>query len=83
MRESWSPTGIRITDLAVTPDFTRLVAVGMEHSSSFPSVPESNQARGAQADTAATGGNGSSSGVSSRVAHRMMVFDLATKQTEL
>ncbi|KAF8912044.1 WD40 repeat-like protein [Gymnopilus junonius] len=83
VRDSWSPTGIRITDLSVTPDFTRLVAVGMEHSSSFPSVPESNQVRGAQPDTSATGGNGPSSSVGSRVAHRMMVFDLATKQTEL
>ncbi|KDR73582.1 hypothetical protein GALMADRAFT_620676 [Galerina marginata CBS 339.88] len=86
VRDEWSPTGIRITDLAVTPDFTRLVAVGMEHPSSFPPVPESSQARGAQAGdvSSAPGGNGPTpAGAGSRIAHRMMVFDLATKQIEL
>lgn len=28
-RDTWSRTPIRVTDLAITPDFTRLVAVGM------------------------------------------------------
>ena len=83
MRDSWNPTGIRITDLSVTPDFTRIVAVGMEHSPSFPPEPESNQTRGPQADAGAAGGNGSSSSFSSRVPHRMMVFNFATKQPEL
>ncbi|KAH9483891.1 WD repeat-containing protein 26-like protein [Psilocybe cubensis] len=85
VRDAWGPTGIRLTDLAVTPDFTRLVAVGMEHPQSFPSAPEPNQTRGgAQSGDAppAPGGNGVH-GVALRTTHRMMVFDLATKQTEL
>ncbi|PPQ68153.1 hypothetical protein CVT25_014079 [Psilocybe cyanescens] len=83
VRDAWGPTAIRLTDLAVTPDFTHLVAVGMEHTQNFPSASEPSQSRGAQTGDVppGPGGNGGQGGVS-RTMHRMMVFDLATKQTE-
>ena len=78
MRDAWNPTAIRLTDLAVTPDFTRLVAIGME----FPSIPPSEpaQSRGAQTgDAPATSGGPV---VGAKATHRMIIFDLATKETE-
>jgi hypothetical protein len=63
----------------VTPDFTRLVAIGME----VPSPSEPTQSRGAQAGDAPviSGGNGGPV-AGAKATHRMIVFDLATKETE-
>ncbi|KAF8965302.1 WD40 repeat-like protein [Flammula alnicola] len=83
IRDAWGPTAIRLTDLAVTPDFTRLVAIGMEFPPSIPPVSDTTQSRGAQTAgdvPSASGGNGTPA--VARPPHRMMVFDLATKQVE-
>jgi hypothetical protein len=66
----------------VTPDFTRLVAIGMEVPSIIP-PSEPTQSRGAQAGDAPviSGGNGGPV-AGAKATHRMIVFDLATKETE-
>ncbi|EJF66274.1 WD40 repeat-like protein [Dichomitus squalens LYAD-421 SS1] len=80
MRDKWERTPIRVTDLIVTPDFTRLVAVGMYD---MPSIqPGSNPqesvtpAGSGQAQNAAANANKSSSET------RIIIYDLHTKQAE-
>ncbi|KAF8163539.1 WD40 repeat-like protein [Crassisporium funariophilum] len=81
VRDVWGATAIRITDLAVTPDFTHLVAIGMEDPSSIPPVSEATQSRGVQAGEApSTAGGNVPPPTGSRGTNRMIVFDLATKQ---
>ncbi|KAF9532157.1 WD40 repeat-like protein [Crepidotus variabilis] len=74
LRDSWGTTAIRLTDFSITPDFKRLIAVGMEDVP--PYYPPSEPTRD---------GSLPPGGVSqpvTKAAHRMLVFDLATKQTE-
>jgi hypothetical protein len=74
---------IRVTDLAVTPDFTRLVAVGMRQLPPIPAVTviDLNQQRGqtGEAATSLTAGNQPSQ---KDAEHIMIIYDLATKQIE-
>lgn len=84
-KDSWGETVIRVTDLAITPDLTHIVAVGIHYHPASPSVgalsPDSRPT-----DTSASpsgGGNGSTTGASRKLANCMIVYDLATKQTEL
>jgi hypothetical protein len=70
IRDAWGATAILLTDLALTPDFKHLVAVGMECPST-PPITEATQSRGVQAGDPASVPPGG-----------MIVFDFATKQTE-
>ncbi|KAF5381032.1 hypothetical protein D9615_004152 [Tricholomella constricta] len=73
LREKWAATGIRITDLAVTPDFARLVTVGIHQ------LPVNlDTGRDAQSGDAAAAG----AAASRASENRMIVYDLATKQIE-
>ena len=68
-RDSWGLSPIRVTDLTVTPDFTRLVAVGMYDAPATVPGP-----------TAAAPENGSQTGAGRSSETRVIVYDLATKQ---
>ncbi|PFH54156.1 hypothetical protein AMATHDRAFT_135352 [Amanita thiersii Skay4041] len=79
LKESWGVTAIRVTDLAITPDFTRLVTIGMDHQASN----ESNTSRGTTGEHQpyATGGNAPTTGNTSRSTNnRLIVYDLGSKQ---
>ena len=76
MRDGWGRTPIRVTDLMVTPDFTRLVAVGMYDVPSNVTGPNPQDSSGAGAGGAA-GANKSTSET------RIIIYDLATKQPEM
>jgi hypothetical protein len=76
-RDSWGITAIRITDLAVTPDSTRLVAVG--ESTKDPILPTP---RGDSVTTNRNGNNHPPNGPRTPE-HLMIVYDLTTKQPEL
>ncbi|KAI0371689.1 WD40 repeat-like protein [Pilatotrama ljubarskyi] len=86
MRDTWARTPIRVTDLMVTPDFTRLVAVGMYDVPSIPQGPAASQdaggtsGAGAGAGTGAGAAGGASGGRVSET--RIIIYDLATKQPE-
>ena len=82
-RDTWGTTSIRVTDLAVTPDFTRLVAVGMHQLPPAPSVTviDLNQQRG-QTGEAATPPTGGNQPQAKDTENRMIIYDLATKQIE-
>jgi hypothetical protein len=76
---------MRITDLAVTPDFARLVTVGMHHTPIVAPLVDLNQSRGSQAGESTT--QPASSNVvptnGTRTSdNRMIIYDLVTKQTE-
>ncbi|KJA27057.1 hypothetical protein HYPSUDRAFT_131958 [Hypholoma sublateritium FD-334 SS-4] len=68
IRDAWGPTDVRITDLAVTPNYEYLVAIGMEAAGPAPGA------------AGASGGGGSVAGGGAKVPHRMIVFDVQTKE---
>ncbi|KZS88363.1 WD40 repeat-like protein [Sistotremastrum niveocremeum HHB9708] len=77
-RESYGPTSIRIADLAITPDQSRIVAVGLIRtptpspaSTSNPSLPEGGASAAIMPGSA------------SQVDHRILLFDMHTKQEEV
>ncbi|KAI8982846.1 WD40 repeat-like protein [Trametes punicea] len=89
LRDAWGRTPIRVTDLQVTPDFTRLVAVGMYDMMPPPPDPAAASAAGAAGagpgPGPGAGGTGAGGAVSpGRVAEtRIITYDLATKQPEM
>lgn len=84
MRDTWGRTPIRVTDLAITPDFTKLVAIGMYD------LPTPLPAAGAQPATEAPGGGTATPPAGATAAatgirqseNRVIVYDLLTKQLE-
>ncbi|PPQ72113.1 hypothetical protein CVT24_002424 [Panaeolus cyanescens] len=71
VRDSWGTTTIRLTDLAVTPDYTHIIAVGMESD-----IPP----RGQNGDGSSVATNGASP-VPSKT-HKIIVYDAATKEVK-
>jgi hypothetical protein len=84
-RDSWGETAIRVTDLTVTPDLARVVAVGIHYRPPSPSVGAlSPDSRPTDTSTSSSGGgNGSTTSTSRKSENCMIVYDLATKQTVL
>ncbi|KAG6830752.1 hypothetical protein H0H92_014833 [Tricholoma furcatifolium] len=77
--DKWGETGIRITDLSITPDFSRLVSIGLQHLP-FGTFGEGIPGRGEtqNGDAAAAG-----AAASRASENRMIIYDLTTKQVEL
>jgi hypothetical protein len=82
-RDSWGITAIRITDLAVTPDFTRLVAVGESARDLNPMSPTTRADPVATSTASRNGNNNPSPAVPRTRENLMIVYDLTTKQPEL
>jgi hypothetical protein len=80
-RDSWGITAIRITDLAVTPDFTRLVAIG--ESAKDPILPTPRGDSVTASTTNRNGNNNNPPNGPRTPEHLMIVYDLTTKQPEL
>ncbi|KAJ7582949.1 WD40-repeat-containing domain protein [Mycena floridula] len=72
---TWGLTAIRITDLAVTPDLTRLVTVVVSDA------PSSQSSRRSSSSGTSTGEATGSSAMIARNNH-MIVYDFATKQIQ-
>ena len=68
-------------DLAVTPDFTRLVAIG--ESAKDPILPTQRNDAAAASAANRNGNNNAASSSSRSPEHLMIVYDLTTKQPEL
>ncbi|KAJ7286113.1 WD40 repeat-like protein [Mycena rebaudengoi] len=75
-QDVWSMTPVRVTGFAVTPDFSRLVAIGMHSTSPVDSRPESG------AGTPSGNGGGATPGPPPKDEHRMLVFDMASKRLQ-
>ena len=80
-RDSWGITTIRITDLAVTPDFTRLVAVGESWKDTILPTPRGDSV--AASTTNRIGNNHNPPNGPRTLEYLMIIYDLATKQPEL
>ncbi len=81
-RDSWGITATRIIDLAVTPDFTRLVAIG--ESARDPILPTPRSDAAASSSAVRNGNNNATpNGPQRTLEYLMIVYDLTTKQPEL
>ncbi|KAI0685665.1 WD40 repeat-like protein [Cytidiella melzeri] len=76
-RDSWGRTPIRVTDLAITPDFTKLVAVGMYDVPTPPPPAPSAASEGTNTAAAAA-----AAAANQPKEFRLVVWDLSTKQLE-
>ena len=74
VKEDWGLSPIRITHMALTPDGTRLVAVGIEYAA--PEVPRAGQ-------SVKMVGMNPLATLGSKGGNRMIVFDIASKQALL
>jgi hypothetical protein len=74
VRDVWGPTAIRITELALTPDFKHLVALGMEFRTTKKAIKSSDVEAG-ELDKDSPLRNDAAP-------FKMIVFDFATRQTE-
>ncbi|KAF8831105.1 hypothetical protein HHX47_DHR1000262 [Lentinula edodes] len=82
---SWGLTDIRVTDLAVTPDLSRVVTIGMH----VPTPSESSSLRGARnsgssgdGTTSNSSGNPSSVNGIAPTENRFVIYQLSTRQVE-
>ena len=82
MRYTWERTSIRVTDLMVTPDFTRLVAVGMYDSPAATAANPQDAAAPQGGAGAVPGANTGASANKSSSETRIIIYDLSTKQPE-
>ncbi|KAJ6525716.1 WD40-repeat-containing domain protein [Mycena capillaripes] len=73
-REIWGMLPVRVAHMVITPDFTRLVAMGMRAPSPVDQRAENDSTTGAN--------GGSTSSPPPKDEHRFLVFDLATRRTE-
>jgi hypothetical protein len=80
-RDSWGITATRIIDLAVTPDLTRLVAIG--ESAKDPILPTPRSDAAASSTTNRNGNNSAGPNGPRTLEYLMIVYDLTTKQPEL
>jgi len=80
-RDSWGITATRIIDLAVTPDYRRLVAIGESARDPILPTPRSDAAAGSTANR--SGNNNTTPGSARTLEYLMIVYDLTTKQPEL
>lgn len=80
-RDSWGITATRIIDLAVTPDYTRLVAIG--ESARDPILPTSRSDAAAGSAANRSGSNNTAPSSARTLEYLMIVYDLTTKQPEL
>jgi hypothetical protein len=85
-RDSWGMAPIRVTDLDVSPNMTKVVAVGIIHLPPAPQPPAStgtSPAPGARGDTTSQSSQSQSHapGYAIKAENRMIVYDMATKQT--
>lgn len=77
-RDTWGTIAIRVIDLAITPDSSRLIAVGMHE---LPPSPVA-EARAQSGDAPPAGGNGAAAIITQNAENRILIYDLATKQLE-
>jgi WD repeat-containing protein 26 len=85
-RDSWGMAPIRVTDLDVSPNMAKVVAVGIIHLPPAPHPPSStgaSPAPGARGDTASQSSQSQSHapGYTVKAENRMIVYDMTTKQT--
>jgi hypothetical protein len=82
-----------VTDLAITPDFTRLVTIGMDRKSmlqpqtrpatSAPTSNNNNNGGDASSAPGGTSGTATQGNGGTKSINKLIIYDLGTKQPEL
>lgn len=82
-----------MTDLAITPDLTRLVTIGMDRKSILPPQPRpgpgaptsNNNNNGGDQSSASggTNGTGNQGNGATKNINKLIIYDLGTKRPEL
>ncbi|KAF8623533.1 hypothetical protein AX15_006309 [Amanita polypyramis BW_CC] len=80
LKESWGCTAIRVTDLAVTPDLTRLVTIGMHHQLPTETNPPARTPPGDHHLHPAGAGAVPPATIPGNTNNRLIVYDLASKK---
>ncbi|KAF8136439.1 WD40 repeat-like protein [Boletus edulis] len=85
LRDDWSGVPIRVTDMAVTPDMTRLVTVGMDYIAIPPTMADASRGVSREPTPPPPTSNGNDAAVigSRPSENRMIVYDLKSKAIEL
>lgn len=85
LRDDWSGVPIRVTDMAVTPDMTRLVTVGMDYIAIPPTAADASRG-GSREQTPpppTSNGNGATVNGGRQSENRMIIYDLKSQAMEL
>ncbi|KAF7778551.1 hypothetical protein Agabi119p4_2896 [Agaricus bisporus var. burnettii] len=92
LHESWGITPIRVTDLAITPDLTRLVTIGMDRKSILPPQPRpgpgaptsniNNNGGDQSSASGGTNGTGNQGNGATKNINKLIIYDLGTKRPE-
>lgn len=84
LRDDWSGVPIRVTDMAVTPDMTRLVTVGMDYIATPPTTADASGGVSREPTPPPTSnGNGTTVNGGRQSENRMIIYDLKSKAIEL
>lgn len=84
LRDDWSGVPIRVTDMAVTPDMTRLVTVGMDYVAMPLATADSSRGVSREPTPPPTSnGNGVTVNGGRPSENRMIIYDLKSKAIEL
>jgi len=83
LRDDWSGVPIRVTDMAVTPDMTRLVTVGMDYIAMLPTTADSRGVSREPTPPPTSNGNGATVNGGRQSENRMIIYDLKSKAIEL
>lgn len=83
LRDDWSGVPIRVTDMAVTPDMTRLVTVGMDYIAIPPTTADASRGASREPTPPPSNGNGATVNGGRQSENRMIVYDLKSKAIEL
>lgn len=84
LRDDWSGVPIRVTDMAVTPDMTRLVTVGMDYIAISPTTADASRGVSREPTPPPTSnGNGTIVNGGRQSVNRMIIYDLRSRAIEL
>lgn len=84
LREDWSSVPIRVTDMAVTPDMTRLVTVGMDYIAVPTTTADASRGVSREPTPPLTSnGNAATVNGGRQSENRMIIYDLESKAIEL
>jgi hypothetical protein len=83
LRDDWSGVPIRVTDMAVTPDMTRLVTVGMDYVAMPLTTADASGVSREPTPPPTSNGNGVAVNGGRQTENRMIIYDLKSKAIEL
>lgn len=80
--DEWPGIPVRVTDMAVSPDMTRLVVIGMGYQSTTPSSVDRLSTRGTSQESPSPSAVGTGSGAQPSSEHCIVIYDFKAKTLE-